>query len=156
MRIIQKTPNQLIVSHSPIGIWISCVFGIVVGAILLVTPFNSPEESLGTQITAFILIAWSGIQPLTSFISILWTFDKSDSSFLAEYKTVLTIKTLNYDLTEIKGIQIESESDDEGTETFGIKIKLGDKQELHLSPNFRLSEFTAKDGVRRISSFLEL
>ena len=115
MRIIQKTPNQLIVSHSPIGMWIICTLGIVAGATLLVTPGNSPEESLGAQITAFILIAWSGIQPLTSFRSILWTFDKSDGSFLAEYKTILTIKTLKYDLTEIKGIQIESKSDGEGT-----------------------------------------
>ena len=139
-----------------IEIWISCVFGIIAGATLLVTPSNSPEESLGAQITAFILIAWSGIQLFTSFRSIIWTFDKSDGSFLAEYKTVLTIKTLKYDLTEIKSIQIESKSDGEGTETFGIKIKLGDRQELHLSPDFILSEFTSKDGVRRMSSFLEL
>ena len=79
-----------------------------------------------------------------------------DNSFLAEYEKLLTTKTSKYDLIEIKYIQIESKSDGEGTETFGIKINLKDKQELHLSPDFRLSEFTAKDGVRCISSFLEL
>ena len=156
MQIIQKTPNQLIVSHSPIRIWIVFTLGIMAGTALLVIPDSSPEESLGTQITAYILIALSGIQLFTPFRSIIWTFDKSDGSFLAEYKTVLTIKTLKYDLTEIKSIQIESKSDGEGEEIFGIKIKLGDKQELHLSPNFGISEFTARDGVRRMSSFLEL
>ena len=61
MQIIQKTPNQLIVKHSPIGIWIIYTLVIVAGATLLAIPGNSPEESLGTQITAYVLIVWGGI-----------------------------------------------------------------------------------------------
>lgn len=120
MQIIQKTPSQLIIKYSPIGIWIIHTLLIMSGATLLAIPANSPEESLGTQITAYALIIWGGILLFTSFRSILWVFDKSDNSFLAEYEKLLTTKTSKYDLIEIKYIQIESKSDGEGTETFGI------------------------------------
>lgn len=120
MQIIQKTPSQLIIKYSPIGIWIIHTLLIMAGATLLAIPASSPEESLGTQITAYALIVWGGILLFTSFRSILWVFDKSDNSFLAEYEKLLTTKTSKYDLIEIKYIQIESKSDGEGTETFGI------------------------------------
>jgi hypothetical protein len=45
---------------------------------------------------------------------------------------------------------------EDGTRSFGIELLLTGGERLHLCPSFNLSEFTAKDGVRRISSFLDL
>lgn len=81
MQIIQKTPSQLIIKYSPIGIWIIYTLLIMAGATLLVIPSNSPEESLGTQITAYALIVWGGILLFTSLRSVLWVFDKSGQLF---------------------------------------------------------------------------
>lgn len=81
MQVIQKMPSQLIIKCSPIGIWIIYTLLIMAGATLLVIPSNSPEESLGTQITAYALIVWGGILLFTSLRSVLWVFDKSGQLF---------------------------------------------------------------------------
>lgn len=81
MQVIQKMPSQLIIKCSPIGIWIIYTLLIMAGATLLVIPANSPEESLGTQITAYALIVWGGILLFTSLRSVLWVFDKSGQLF---------------------------------------------------------------------------
>ena len=81
MQVIQKMPSQLIIKCSPIGIWIIYTLLIMAGATLLAIPANSPEESLGTQITAYALIVWGGILLFTSLRSVLWVFDKSGQLF---------------------------------------------------------------------------
>lgn len=157
MRIEQKTPTQLIAKNSPCGTWLGSGVLVVLGASLFAVPPPSADEALSAQVFAYVFIAW-GVGKLLSGKSITWTFDKSDNSFLIQSQILFVTKTLKYPLTEIDKVQIESKpaGEDGETYTFGIKLLLTGREQLHLCSGFGLSEFTAKEGVRRISSFLEL
>jgi hypothetical protein len=113
------------------------------------------EEALSIQVCAGVVIGWGVIKLLTSGRFITWTFDKSDGSLLIQSRILFVTKTLRYELTEIEQVQIESKIL-EDVPIFGIELLLTRRKILHLCPSFNLSEFTAKEGVRRISSFLDL
>jgi hypothetical protein len=157
MRIEQKTPTQLIAKNPPCGTWIGSSVLVMLGASLFAVPPPSANEVLSAQVVAYVFIAW-GVGTLLSGKSITWTFDKSDNSFLIQSQILFVTQTLKYALTEIDKVQIESKPTGEGGETYtyGIKLLLTGGKRLHLCSGFGLSEFTAKEGVRRISSFLEL
>lgn len=157
MRIEQQTPTQLIAKNSPCGTWLGSSVLVMLGASLFAVPLPSTDEALGVQVSAYVFIAW-GVGTLLSGKSITWTFDKSDNSFLIQSQILFVTQTLKYALTEIDKVQIESKptGDDGETYTYGIKLLLTGGERLHLCSGFGLSEFTAKEGVRRISSFLEL
>jgi hypothetical protein len=124
---------------------------------LFAVPPPSADEALSAQVVAYVFIAW-GVGTLLSGKSITWTFDKSDNSFLIQSQILFVTQTLKYALTEIDKVQIESKptGDDGETCIYGIKLLLTGGDRLHLCSSFGLSEFTAKEGVRRISNFLEL
>ncbi len=115
-------------------------------------PNSSTGEELSPQVCAGAVICLGIIKLLTSGQFITWTFDKSDKSLLVQSRILFITKTLRYTLAEIETVQIESKMLEDG-ETFGIELRAAGK-DLRLCPSFNLSEFTAKEGVRRISSFL--
>lgn len=158
MRIEQPTPTQLTAKNSPCGTWLGFSVLVMLGASLVAVSPPSADEAPIVQVSAYALIAWGVGTLLTSGRFITWTFDKSDNSFLIQSRILFVTKTLKYALTEIDKVQIESKmtGEDGETYTFGIKLLLTGGEQLHLCPSFGLSEFTAKEEVRRISSFLEL
>jgi hypothetical protein len=119
--------------------------------------FTVPTHSTDEEVYAYVFIAYGVLMLLTSGRFITWTFDKSDRSLLIQSQILFINKKSKYALKEIDKVQIESEmTGEDGTRSFGIELLLIGGERLHLCPSFNLSEFTAKDGVRRISSFLDL
>jgi hypothetical protein len=154
MRIVQQSPTQLMAHNSPFGIRLGC-YGlfVILGASMFAVPTHSTDE----EVYAYVLIAYGVLMLLTSGRFITWTFDKSDGSLLIQSQILFITKKSKYALKEIDNVQIESEmTGEDGTRSFGIELLLIGGERLHLCPSFNLSEFTAKDGVRRISSFLDL
>ena len=128
----------------------------MIRASIFAVPATSAEEHLNVQIYAYAFITLGLVTLLTSGKFVVWTFDKSDNTFLIQSRTLFVTKTLKHELTEIDKVQIESKLMEDGTYTFRIKLLLIGGEQLHLCPGFNLSEFTAKEGVRRLSSFLDL
>lgn len=156
MRIVQPTTTQLKVRHSPESVWIGCMLLSIVGLSIFSTQTISPDEYLITHIYAYSCIALSLILLLTSGRTITWIFDKSDNSLFVRSSTVLGAKTEKYSLTEISRAQVESKLTDSGDKTFRIELVLVGGRKLQLPRAYTLSESLAKDGVCRISNFLEL
>ena len=113
------------------------------------------EEGLSIQFCANVVIGLGVIKLLTSGRFVTWTFNKFDDSLLIQSRILFITKTLKYTIKEIDKVQIESKMLEDGY-TFGIELLLTGRERFHLCPSFNLSEFTAKEGVRRISSFLDL
>jgi hypothetical protein len=156
MRIVQKTPTQLIAQNSVFGIWLGSGLLVVLGVSIFAVPVTSADEQLNLQVYAYVFIALGVVTLLTSGKFITWTFDKSDDSLTVQFRVLFVTKTSKYSLKEIEKVQIESKmTGDGGTDSFGIELMLIGGEQLHLCPNFNLSEFTAKEGVRRLSSFLD-
>ena len=152
MRIVQLAPTQLIAHNSPFGSQLGASLLLILGVSIFAIPNSSAGEELSPQVCAGAVIGLGIIKLLTSGRFITWTFDKCDNSLLIQSQILFITKTLRYTLAEIETVQIESKMLEDG-ETFGIELRVAGK-ELHLCPSFNLSEFTAKEGVRRISSFL--
>ncbi len=124
---------------------------------MFAAPTPSADEHLNIQVYACIVTALGVFTLLTSGRFITWKFDKSDDSLLIQSRILFVTQTLKYTLIEIDKIQIESKmTGEDGTHIFGIELLLKGGMRLHLCPSFNLSEFTAKEGVLRISSFLDL
>jgi hypothetical protein len=154
MRIVQPAPTQLIAHNSPFGSRLGSIFLLVVGVSIFAIPNSSTGEDLSPQVCAGAVIVWGTYTLLTSGRFITWKFDKSDNSILIQSRILFITKTLRYTITEIETVQIESQMLEDG-EIFGIELRIAGKS-LHLCPSFNLSEFTAKEGVRRISTFIAL
>jgi hypothetical protein len=155
MRIIQQAPTQLTAHNSPFGSRLGSSLLLILGVSMFAIPNHSVGEDLSPQFCGGVVICFGVIKLLTSGRFITWTFDKSDNSLLIQSRILFITKTLRYTLAEIEIVQIESKMLEDG-EIFGIELLLAEKDRLHLCPSFNLSEFTAKEGVRRISSFLNL
>ena len=155
MKIVQPAPTQLIAHNSPFGSQLGSSLLLILGISMFAIPNPSADEYLSTQFCAGVVICFGVIKLLTSGRFITWTFDKSDNSLLIQSRILFITKTLRYTLAEIETVQIESKMLEDG-ETFGIELLLAGKDRLHLCPSFNLSEFTAKEGVRRISTFIAL
>jgi hypothetical protein len=155
MKILQPSPTQLIAHNSPFGSQLGSSLLLILGVSMFAIPNPSEGEYLSTQFCAGVVVCFSVIKLLTSGRFITWKFDKSDNSLLVQSQILFITKTLRYTLAEIETVQIESKTLEDG-ETFGVELLLAGKDRLHLCPNFNLSEFTAKEGVRRISTFITL
>ncbi len=124
---------------------------------MFAVPESSADEDLSVRVCACAVIALGMFMLLTSGRFITWTFDKSDDSVLIKHQILFITKTFRYTLAEIGNVQIESKmTGEDGSHTFGIELLMTGGKQLHLCPSFNLSEFTAKEGVRRISGFLNL
>lgn len=156
MRIVQKTPTQLIDQNSVFGIWLGSSLLVMLGVSIFAVPAPSTDEYLNVQIYAYAFIALGFVTLLTSGKFVVWTFDRTNNSLIIQSRVLLITKTSEYALTEIDHVQVESKSTGDGTSTFGIKLLLRGGEQLHLCPSFNLSEYTAKEGIRRLSSFLGL
>jgi hypothetical protein len=155
MKILQPSPTQLIANNSPFGSQLGSSLLLILGVSMFAIPNPLEGEYLSTQFCAGVVICFSMTRLLTSGRFITWKFDKSDNSLLVQSRILFITKTLRYTLSEIETVQIESKTSEDG-ETFGVKLLLAGKDRLHLCPSFNLSEFTAKEGVRRISTFIAL
>jgi membrane protein YdbS with pleckstrin-like domain len=155
MRIVQHAPTQLIAHNSPFGIRLGSSLLLILGALMFAIPMPSVNEGLSGQACGCIIIVLGIFLLLTSGRFITWTFDKSDDSLLIQSQVLFITKVLKYPLTEVSNVQIESKMMEDDY-IFGIELLLKGGKRLHLCPSFNLSEFTAKEGVRRISSFLDL
>jgi hypothetical protein len=155
MRIIQQTPTQLTAHNSPFGSRLGSSLLLILGVSMFAIPNHSVGENLSPRFCGGVVICFGVIKSLTSGRFVTWTFDKSDNLLLVQSRILFVTKTLRYTLAEIETVQIESQMLEDG-ETFGIELLIAGKDRLHLCPSFNLSEFTAKEGIRRISTFLSL
>jgi hypothetical protein len=155
MRIIQQAPTQLTAHNSPFGGRLGSSLLLILGLSMFAIPNHSVGEGLSPQFCGGFFICFGVIKLLTSGQFITWTFDRSDNSLLIQSRILFITRTLRYTLAEIETVQIESKMLEDG-EIFGIELSLMGEKRVHLCPSFNLSEFTAKEGVRRISSFLDL
>jgi hypothetical protein len=157
MRIVQQSPTQLMAHNSPFGSRLGSSLLVMLGASIFAVPTSLANEHLNVQVYAYVFISLGVVALLISGRFITWMFDKSDDSLLIQSQILFITKKSKYALKEIDKVQIESEmTGEDGTLSFGIELLLIGGERLHLCPSFNLSEFTAKDGVRRISSFLDL